>query len=315
MYGCDAAPNLVFHRTCSGLANDEHSFWGKRSKNAERKKLEKFSRKLDDDSQYTIMANRDFETLFNTMDRNNEVEFRLLFTPVAQMQMLEILRDNNCGFGDDFNFNKVCKLNVIEAKHLNELDLDCNPDRYKSYCLEDSRSEFMVFNQWYFRAMYYAFAPLLAVPLYQQTRTHENIYGIKENRRSCFWEQEALANFYGDSHFAHPKCVTRSILKTSENRFAGDKAEIEVTAHGYKAVQRVDTVQVKAGNGRYYNVDVAWDDYIPVSRKGYMRVAEDDEGFQKKEMDARERADYIFRKESSVGGSIYRRSILSRIVK
>ena len=315
LYGCDAAPNLVFHRTCSGLANDEHSFWGKRSKNAERKKLEKFSRKLDDDSQYTIMANRDFETLFNTMDRNNEVEFRLLFTPVAQMQMLEILRDNNCGFGDDFNFNKVCKLNVIEAKHLNELDLDCNPDRYKSYCLEDSRSEFMVFNQRYFRALYYAFAPLLAVPLYQQTRTHENIYGIKENRRSCFWEQEALANFYGDSHFAHPKCATRSILKTSENRFDGDRAEIEVTAHGYKAVQRVDTVQVKAGNGRYYNVDVAWDDYIPVSRKGYMRVAEDDEGFQKKEMDAQERADYIFRKESSVGGSIYRRSILSRIVK
>jgi hypothetical protein len=80
-------------------------------------------------------------------------------------------------------------------------------------------------------------------------------------------------------------------------------------------VQRVDTVQIKAGNGRYYNVDVAWDDYIPVSRKGYMRVAEDDEGFLKKEMDARERADYIFRKESSVGGSIYRRSILSRIVK
>ena len=313
LYGCDAAPGLVFHRTCSGLANDENSFWGKRNKNAEQKKLEKFSRKLDDDSQYTMMSNRDFETLFNTMDRNNEVEFRLLFTPIAQTQMLQLLRDRVNGFGDDFNFNKSHKLNVIVAKHLNELDLNNDPSRYKSYSVDDSRSEFMIYNQQYFRSLYFAFAPLLAIPLYQQTRTHENIYGIKENRRSCFWEHEALANFYGDESFRHPKCVTRSILKTNEVRQDSEKARVKVTAYGYAAVHRVDVVSVQAGNGRYYDVRVPWDEYIPVSQTSTMRIEDDNAGFSKHEMSAAERANYIDQKQSSVYGSIYRRSMLSRI--
>ena len=313
LYGCDAAPGLVFHRTCSGLANDENSFWGKRNKNAEQKKLEKFSRKLDDDSQYTMMSNRDFETLFNTMDRNNEVEFRLLFTPIAQTQMLQLLRDRVNGFGDDFNFNKSHKLNVIVAKHLNELDLNNDPSRYKSYSVDDSRSEFMIYNQQYFRSLYFAFAPLLAIPLYQQTRTHENIYGIKENRRSCFWEHEALANFYGDESFRHPKCATRSILKTNEVRQDSEKARVKVTAYGYAAVHRVDVVSVQAGNGRYYDVRVPWDEYIPVSQTSTMRIEDDNAGFSKHEMSAAERANYIDQKQSSVYGSIYRRSMLSRI--
>lgn len=313
VYGCDAAPNLVFHRSCSGLANKENSFWGKWNKNAERKKLEKFSRNLEDESQYTMMANRDFETLFNTMDRNNEVEFRLLFTPIAQTQMLEIMRNKVDGYGDDFSFNKLNKINFLEAVHLDNIELDNNPDRYKSYSVEASRLEFMRYNQEYFRAIYFAFAPLLAVPLYQQTRTHEKIYGIRENCHSCFWEHEALANFYGDRKFQHPECVTHSILKTEENRYSSERAQIEVTAYGYKAVDRVDSVLVRGGDGRMHRVDVHWDEYLPVEKTSCMRVEEDMAGFESREMDAIERADYISRKEGSFYNGVYRRSMLSRL--
>ena len=313
VYGCDAAPNLVFHRSCSGLANKENSFWGKLSKSAERKKLEKFSRNLEDESQYTMMANRDFETLFNTMDRNNEVEFRLLFTPIAQMQMLEIMRNKSDGYGDDFSFNKLNKINYIEAGHLDNIELDNNPERFRSYSLEDSRSEFMAYNQEYFRALYFAFAPLLAIPLYQQTRTHGNIYGVPENCRSCFWEHEALANFYGDKRFQHPDCVTHSILKTEENRYSGERAQIEVTAYGYKAVDRIDSVYVRGGDGHKHRVDVHWDEYLPVSQTSSLRIEEDLAGFENREMDASERADYISRKENSFSSGVYRRSMLSKL--
>jgi len=312
IYGCDAAPNLVFHRSCSGLANDEDSFWGKRNKKAEQKMLEKFSRNLEDESQYTMMSNQDFETLFNTMDRNDEVEFRLLFTPIAQTQMLKIMRDKTDGFGDDFSFNKANKLNVIQAQHLKDLELDNNPDRYKNYSIEDSRHEFMMYNQQYFRALYFAFAPLLAIPLYQQIRTHENIYNIKENRRSCFWEHEALANFYGDKHFEHPDCATHSILKTSEKRVGGDRANIEVTAYGYRAEPRVDVVSVLGGDHRHHNVKVHWEEYLPVQRTSEFRIEEDPNGFAESNMNATERAEYIRQKEDSVHGGVYRRSVLSR---
>jgi hypothetical protein len=227
--------------------------------------------------------------------------------------MLEVMRNKTDGFGDDFSFDKLNKINIIEAEHLNSLDLDNNPDRYKSYSVEDSRLEFMSYNQEYFRALYFAFAPLLAVPLYQQIRTHENIYGIKENYRSCFWEHEALANFYGDERFKHPKCVTRSILKTEENRYSSDRAQIEVTAHGYTAVDRVEYVEVRGGDGHYHKVGVHWDEYLPVSQTSPLRIEEDMVGFENREMNASERADYISRKESSVNDGVYRRSMLSRL--
>ena len=311
IYGCDAAPSLVFHRNCSGLANKENTFWGKLSKNAERKKLEKFSRNLEDESQYTMMSNRDFETLFNTMDRNNEVEYRLLFTPIAQTQMLEIMRNKTEGYGDDFSFDKLNKVNCIKAIHLDNLELDNNPERYKSYSVEQSRSKFMMYNQEYFRALYFAFAPLLAIPLYQQTRTHGNIYGIRDNYRSCFWEHEAIANFYGDEKFKHPDCVTHSILKTTECRNSDATSQIEVTAYGYTAEDRVESVCVRGGDGRKYNVDVHWDEYLPVSQTSYLRIQEDMAGFESREMDATERADYISRKEGTFHNGVYRRSMLS----
>ena len=310
IYGCEAAPKLIFHRLCSGLANKEHSFWGKLSKSSECKKLKRYSRILDDESQYTMMANSDFETLFNTMDRNNEVEFRLLFTPIAQTQMLEVLRNKTDGYGDDFDFNKLQKLNVIQARHLNDIDLDNNPNRYKNYSVDAMRSEFMIYNQNYFKALYFAFAPLLTIPLYQQTRSHENIYGSKKNRHSCFWEHEALANFYGDKYFEHPECATRCILKT-EAKHRRTQSTLSVTAHGYKAIPRVEKVLVTAGNGQDYAVDVHWKEYVAISKTSNMFIEEDEMGFEKCEMNAEERAEYIDKKESSIRGSIYRRSILS----
>lgn len=314
IYGCDAAPKLVFRRVCSGLANMEDRFWGKFLKNGTRRKLKRYSRKLGDESQYTMMANSDFETLFNTMDRNDEVEFRLLFTPIAQTQMLEILRNKDDGYGDDFNFDKLQKINVIKAKHLDEMKLDNNPNKYKyyskCYSVDATRSEFIKYNQDYFKALYFAFAPLLAIPLYQQTRSCDNIYGVKEDRHSCFWEHVSLANFYGDKYFKHPECATRCILKTEEKQ-RGKLSTISVTAHGYKAIPRVETVCETARNGKKYGVKVCWKEYVAISRTSDMLIEEDEKGFEKCKMNAKERAEYIEKKESSMRGSIYRRSILS----
>ena len=44
---------------------------------------------------------------------------------------------------------------------------------------------------------YFALAPLLCVPMYQQIRPQSAIYGNDMPRRSSFWEHEALANFWG----------------------------------------------------------------------------------------------------------------------
>lgn len=51
----------------------------------ETKKLEQKEEKATKNGEnFTVMANNEFDALFNGDDRDNEVEFRLLFTPLAQ---------------------------------------------------------------------------------------------------------------------------------------------------------------------------------------------------------------------------------------
>ena len=145
--------------------------------------------------------------------------------------------------------------------------------KFAAYDLEAARAFFTAFCTRYFKDAYFALAPLLAVPLYQQTRTHENIHGGGAGHAS-FWEHEAIANFYGEGRFRHPRSATRNILKTRVASREGGFSQLEVTAHGHQIVKRVDVVQVMARNGRYYGVSVPWDEYQPVSRTTPLRIAE-----------------------------------------
>lgn len=266
VYGNDAAPDLSFTRRPAGLAELGDGFFDRMRKNSAMKKLEKFSRNLDDESQYTMMGNKEFETLFNTRDRNNEVQFRLLFTALAQTQLLALMKDRKVGFGDDFSFLKRNRINVILAKHLSEFPIDTDPSRFYDYDIRRAEATFRSFNEAYFKSVYFALAPLLCVPLYQQTRTPEDIWKDAGITPSSFWEHEALANWYGTSHFKAPDCITESILKTEVVGERDGRREVAVTASGFRGEKRVDYVSVHGGDGNWHDVPVEWVQYIPVSR-------------------------------------------------
>lgn len=273
IYGNDAAPNLSFSRQPSSLSDGDDGFFDKLALKNKIRKLEKLSRNLDDDSDYTIMANREFEALFNAVNRNNEQEFRLLFTPLAQRQMLELLRDKQVGYGDNFTFLKAEKINMVFPKHLVDANLDTNPSQFVDYSIGNVRDRFLKFARAFFKDTYFALAPLLAIPLYQQTRTHEDIYGIEYNG-SSFWEHEAIANFNGQERFRHPRSNTENILKTSVLQRRGAIADISVTAYGNAAIPQVTSIPVMARNGDYYDVDVEWTEFIPVEQTSEFSIGE-----------------------------------------
>lgn len=276
VYGNDAAPKLVFSRQPSELSGLEDGFFNNWRKRGEVKKLEALSRNLDDDLGYTMMPNKEFETLFHATDRNDEVEFRLLFTPLAQTQMLALLKDKEIGYGDDFSMYKTRRINVLWPRHLNESILDTNPSRFRDYDYARAQRTFQAFNERYFKDVYFAMAPLLAIPLYQQTRTHKAIYGDVLSRRSSFWEHESIANFWGEDAFRHPACITRSLLKTSVTRCADGTGKVAVTAHGYRGEDRVEYVSVYGGDGEYHDVPVHWTEYLSVEKTSHVVVAERD---------------------------------------
>ena len=301
VYGNDAAPNLSFSRQPSGLTGKEGELWSSIRKKWRLNRLKAYSRNLDDDSNFTLMSNHEFETWFHAKDRDNEVEFRLLFTPVAQTQMLNLMKDTNVGYGDDFTFIKQKKINVLFAQHLAAATLDTDPARFRNWDYDAAAAFFMTFNTRYFKDAYFALAPLLSIPLYQQMRTHEDIWkDVLEGRAASFWEHEAVANYHGEGKFAHPSCITRSILKTHVVQREDGESTIAVTAYGYRGEERVDYEEVHGGDGHWHEVPVPWTEYLPVQRTSNLYLSErgtPSEMFQQKAAAARE--------------SAYRRSILS----
>lgn len=272
IYGNVAAPDLIFSRVDNDLAGRESSLAYK----WERRKLRKKARDLTT-SDYAMMTNEEFEVLFNTSNRNNNQQYALLFTPLAQESMLKLMRDEEHGYGDDFDFHKHRMINTIVPQHMQEMTLDCNPKQYEHYDFEHAKANFVATNAEHFRAIYFSLAPLLCVPMYQQIRSHEDIYGRRMKKRSAFWEHEALANFWGKRYFQHPSCVTDCILKTSNKVGKDDKSVIQVTAYGYRTEQHVKYVSRLGGDGYWHNVPVHWDEYIPVTGEGKLEIHEDNE--------------------------------------
>ncbi len=223
---------------------------------------------------FTVMANREFDALFDATDRNHEVQFRLLFTPLAQQEMLKLLKDSETGFGDTFVFEKTHMINVVQSRHMRHTDISGDPEKFLAYELAQARMFFNGYHNDFFRSFYFGIAPLLAIPLYQQHRPHSDIYKDTYSHKPCFWEHEAIANHHGEAMFNHPECVTRSILKTSTQHEADGSQTVHVTASGFRSVERIHHVSVRGGDGRSHQVPVHWNEYFGVQNSANMLVKE-----------------------------------------
>ena len=307
IYGNTAAPDLIFYRKQSGLAGKESSLSFKMKRNSLRKK----SRNLSN-ADFAMMTNEEFETAFDTSNRNSNQQYALLFTPLAQENMLKLLKDKRTGFGDDFDFGKQRMINTIISNHMQELNLDMNPEQYKSFDYDKAKADFYNINARYFRAIYFCFAPLLCVPMYQQIRPQQDIYGRDMQRHSAFWEHEALANFWGQEHFKHPACVTDCILKTEQKQENDDRSTITVYAYGYRSVQRLEYVSKWGGDGNLHHVPVYWDEYLPVTGSGSLYMKEDND-FKDDTITQRQRLGHINEVLEKTKLNLYRRHIASKI--
>ena len=307
IYGNTAAPDLKFYRKQSGLANCEGSL----SYRWQRRKLRKKSRDLTNND-FAMMTNEEFEVAFNTSNRNNNQQYALLFTPLAQANMLKLLKDNSASYGDDFDFEKDCMINTILPDHIQSIDLDMNPHQYQNFDYDKAEKDFYDINAQYFRAIYFCFAPLLCVPMYQQIRSQENIYGRDMQRHSAFWEHEALANFWGQDHFKHPQCVTDCILKTKKEQTSGDSSTVTVYAYGYRVEQRISYITKWGGDGRTHQVPVYWDEYLPVTGKRRMDIAEDNH-YDDAKANQHQRIAHVTEVLKDSGMDVYRRHIVSKL--
>lgn len=271
VYGNEAANRLSFSRSPSNITGmDEkeiHNYVRKHEK-----ELDKLAAKqMKKGGNYTPIGNNEFELFFGGLDRDNEVEFRLLFTALGQKSMMDLLKSKE-GYGDDFSFRKIKGLNIITSAHSQRLSFLPNVEAFKGHEYETMKDFFVEFNDEYFKSVFFDLAPLLAIPLYQQNKTHEYIY--KNTVKSNFnpFVHEAVANRFKTSELAHKLSKTDAILKTKFEKKTGETDLVQVTAHSFDAIPRVEIVQVWGGDGRMHGVSVPWTEYIPLINQSEIEI-------------------------------------------
>ncbi len=271
IYGNDAAPDLKFSRKPTVPANATEKDIAKKVKSRVKQLDAKARKAVSAGANYTRLGNDEFEALFGGTDRNNEVQFRLLFTPLAQKNLLNLMKTPQ-PFGDDFYIQKDCELNFVMTKHSQTADYYANPVQFVDFDWESARKKFIEYNETFFKNIYFELAPLMSIPLYQQHKSQEYIYEREYKSNLSSYEHESLANSFDINLLRPDRATTPSILKTNLIRKQGVADTVEITAHSFEAQRRVSYVPVRGGDGRIHSVPVFWLEYIPIEKNTPMAV-------------------------------------------
>ncbi len=275
IYGNEAAPHLHFSRGPSGVSNMSD---GDRDKQAAAgmKKLRKLSEKqLSSGSEHVItpMGNDHFDVFFGADDRDNEVEFRLLFTPLAQKNMLNII-ENPQPYGDDFVMVKDGMVNSIASGHSQSFDYSANPEGFCGYDWKEMKSRFVSYCDAYIQSLYFDLAPLLSIPLYQMHKPHEYIYDGSYGSNLTSYEHEVMANGMSPSLFK-PKDAGDDlplIIKQKSSSKVGNTDQVLLSAYSFKETPMVEHVSKMGGDGRLHDIPVPWIKYDLVTKDSSIGV-------------------------------------------
>lgn len=274
VYANDAAPDLHFSREPTGATGMDERAVQRKVKKGEKELRKLQTKDLSDNDQstnFTMMTNSKFDVLFGAKNRDNEVEFRLLFTPLAQLSMTKLLV-NGKPYGDDFSFLKNGPLNYIISKHSQNFDYSTSPDRYQSFSVDDSRKYFVEYNTQFITSLYFDLAPLLCVPLYQQYKPFEYIYKGILNYNYTSFEEEVMANTLDGNAFMPKGSITNQILKVVNRQKIGNSDAVTIKSHAYRGENRVSYIPVHGGDGRMHNVPVQWTEYFAIEKDTTMIV-------------------------------------------
>ena len=263
IYANEAAPRLSFSRRSSNANSMDEKDIEKLVKSWDKKLAKMQQDKIK--SSFTPLGNTKFEALFNALDRDNEVEFRLLFTPLAQKNMISLITSKT-PYGDDFSFTKRKMINVIRSNHAQHMSFDGNPYHFFGFDYDKIKSNFVEYNMNYFQGIFYDFAPLLSIPLYQQHRAFNYKYDGHHESRITHYETEVLCNFMDESVFMPEDCDTNLILKAHFSCRQGDLDIFNIHSYGFTKVPRVEYVSKLGGDGHLHSIPVHWYEYIEVSK-------------------------------------------------
>lgn len=272
-FGNQAAPNLSFSRTTKHTENLSEKALERKIKKGERQLQKQAQKSIKNGGNFQEMANSEFDVLFGATDRDNEVEFRLMYTPLGQRSTVELLKDSN-HYGDDFDFIKSGKYNVVLSDHAQKWKMHIFANDYKHFNFEEIKTRFVGMNETYFKSIFFDFAPFFCVPAYLEEPCEALEGNELYSSNYTYYEHEVMANALDYRSFVHEESCTEAILKTQTVNTENGNDIVAVTAYSYAGIDRIDYISVKGGDGNYHPVPVPWIEYIPVNKTSYIVVSD-----------------------------------------
>ena len=309
IYGNEAAPRLHFSRAPYGADKLSEK---ERDKAAAKgmKELRKLSEnQLSNGAKHVItpMGNDHFDVFFGATDRDDEAQFRLLYTPLAQKNILDLI-ENPSPYGDDFVMVKDGMVNSIASAHSQKFDYSADPEIFMGYDWVDMKATFVTYCDTYIRSLFFDLAPLLSVPLYQMHKPHEYIYGGFASNLTSF-EHEIMANGMPSSFLRPEKAAEELplIIKEISSRKVGGTDEVLLSAYSFIETPMVEHVTKLGGDGRMHDIPVHWIKYDLVTKKSSIGVK--NVGGTRKEFLEKEAANSL-----GVSHAYFERGLLSFLV-
>lgn len=274
IYGNEAAPDLRFSRSARNVDYSDKKAVDKFVKSEEKKMRSKQDAEMTQGKGFTPLHNTRFEALWGAYERNNEVQYRLLFTPLAQQNMVEVLNNKNGdGYGDDFNFYKTGKINVVCSNHAQYGQMLFDPSYFRySERIKDLRDRFVGCITEMFRSLYFDLAPVLAIPLYQMTDAGEYTYTRRDPDSISDYEAMEMANQFSEDAFKPEGAATQQIRRVVYRGTTGKTDSFKVISRAFSETPAVEYVEQMGGDGHLHTIPIQYFIYDPVETEGNMSV-------------------------------------------
>ena len=173
---------------------------------------------------------------------------------------------NSTPSGDNFSLTKRKMLNIVSLRGANDVDFEGDPRIFMGFDLDMVKENFIKKNKEFFKSMYFHFAPLMAIPLYQQYPSNEYIFRHNQDKVYSTALCEMLANRYYQQYFAHEACHTPIILKCDQYHIVGNSIQCLMHSYGYHSVAHVEICPRMGGDGHMHDVPVTWYEYQLVEK-------------------------------------------------
>ena len=273
IFGSEVAPDLTFSRGPSGMSGKSEKEASKFVKSRAKALDKKEEAAIKKGQSFTKLGNDEFEAFFGADDRDNEVQYRLMFTALAQRNLLDLLKSPE-PYGDDFYMVKDKMLTSVASAHSQSFDYHPDVSYFYDYGFKRGRDKFVSYCDRFIRGIFFDLAPILSIPLYQLHKPKEYIYGRNYPCHVTSFEHEVLANRMNQADF-RPEGADPSlplILKQMTAKAIGEGDEIKIDAMSYKTFPMVDYVSKLGKDGRFHSVPVHWIRYEEVHAENNIAV-------------------------------------------